>query len=483
VKPLWEHQIKGLQLAEIEPDVALFFEQGTGKTRTCIEIIRRRFANKERIMRTVIFCPKIVTRNWKDEILMFSKIRSEDIIILKGDGKQRLKDFKTKVEGRNKIIITNYETVQMKELYDLMLKWQPEILVADESQRLKSPTAVRAKAVAQLALFTEHNYILSGTPILNSPADVFQQFKVLDRGKTFGANYYAFKAKYFEDKNAKWKGKQHYFPKWEPTETAAKEIQELIKQKSLRVLKTECLDLPPLVRQRIDVEMSTEQKRMHDEMMKDFVTWFKSQDGEPRAVVANLALTKMLRMQQMLSGFAKADDGTIHRIKECPRLDALEELLEDLTPNHKVIVWSIYHENYDMIKEVCNKLKVEYREVHGKAKDTIKQMKDFREDPKVRVMIANQKAGGTGVNLVEASYSIYYSKGHSLEDELQSEARNHRSGSEIHEKVTRIDLVCPGTMDELINESLTNKQTTSDSILTWAKELCTQFDTTHKKEK
>ena len=94
-------------------------------------------------------------------------------------------------------------------------------------------------------------------------------------------------------------------------------------------------------------------------------------------------------------------------------------------------------------------------------------MDRFRKDDSCRVMIANQGAGGAGINLVEASYSIYYSKGFSLEHDLQSEARNHRGGSEIHDKITRIDLVCPNTIDESINEALSNKQHVADRILIW----------------
>ena len=86
-------------------------------------------------------------------------------------------------------------------------------------------------------------------------------------------------------------------------------------------------------------------------------------------------------------------------------------------------------------------------------------------------MIANQSAGGVGINLVEASYSIYYSKGFKLEDDLQSEARNYRGGSEIHTSVTRIDLVTPNSIDELVNEALASKQQISDNILGWKEQM------------
>jgi len=81
------------------------------------------------------------------------------------------------------------------------------------------------------------------------------------------------------------------------------------------------------------------------------------------------------------------------------------------------------------------------------------------------VIIANPAAGGVGISLIQASYAIYYSKGFSLEADLQSEARNHRGGSEMHEKITRIDLVARGTIDEVVNEALKSKLNVAEQIL------------------
>ena len=86
-------------------------------------------------------------------------------------------------------------------------------------------------------------------------------------------------------------------------------------------------------------------------------------------------------------------------------------------------------------------------------------------------MIANQGAGGIGINMTEASYSIFFSRNFSLEHDLQAEARNYRGGSEMHQKVTRIDLVSPGTIDELISEALANKQNMAEKILDWKDKL------------
>lgn len=468
VRPLWEHQKKAIDLCLIHDTYMLALEPGTGKTRCVIETLRRRFAANHGLMRTIIFCPIIVTQNWKEEFAMYSKIDPKDIVILTGPGAKRIDAF-IKHAGddlsRPKIFITNYQSLLMDKLSALFAVYNPEILICDESQRLKSPTAKTAKIMAHLAEKIRYKYLLTGTPVLNSPMDIFQQFKIMSNGDVFGKNYMTFKLRYFRDENSGFKGKQHYFPKWSLNPDKADELAQKIERKSMRVLKSECLDLPPLVKQTIYVELSAKQERMYEEMRKEFITFIDSHKG-PRAVVAELAITKAMRLQQIVTGFARDEHGNDHPL-DCPRLDVLKELLEDLTPNHKVIVWACFHQNYADIRKVCEGLELKYVELHGEIDHKVRldNMNEFRSNPDVRVVIANQRAAGLGVNLVEADYSIYYSKNHSLEDQLQSEARNHRGGSQIHDKVTQIDLVARGTIDELINQALGNKLKVAEYIL------------------
>ena len=116
-------------------------------------------------------------------------------------------------------------------------------------------------------------------------------------------------------------------------------------------------------------------------------------------------------------------------------MDALRDLLEDLTPEHKVIVWAVFKQNYRDIAKVCADLKIEYVTLSGEqsTKEKNDAVEKFKTNPDTKVIIANPQAGGVGVNLQEASYSIFYSRNFSLENDLQAEARNYRGGSEIHE--------------------------------------------------
>jgi SNF2 family DNA or RNA helicase len=150
----------------------------------------------------------------------------------------------------------------------------------------------------------------------------------------------------------------------------------------------------------------------------------------------------------------------------------LMEALEDLE-GHKVIVWACFRENYAMIAEALEKAGMQYAFLYGGMSDKERQLNLdlFCKDPNVNVLIANQKSAGLGINLVESDYSLYFSRNFSLEEDLQSEARNYRGGSEMHEKVTRVDLVCPHTIDSLVLKALLSKQNMAENILAYRKEL------------
>ena len=480
-RPLWAHQTEAINKAllmdeqgfYVNPDLFLAMEMGTGKTRCVIEIMRRLYAREGRVMRTLIIAPIIVLTNWKNEIAMYSKIKPHDVAILKGTGTRRSHTFMDfcsdqGVLCRDKIIIMNPESLLMNDLMSQIELWKPEIIICDEAHVFKNHSSKRAKKMAPLADLARHRYMLTGTPILNSPQDIFMQYRILDGGQTFTKNFFSFRNYFFTDKNSAFAHKENHFPKWEPIKERFPEMQQKIHKKAFRAVKADCLDLPPLIRQTIEVDMSPEQRKMYEEMRKDFITWVqaKQKGDEPRAVIAQLAVTKSLRLQQIVSGYAKTDEGDIVWFDPNPRLKAVADIIETLG-NSKVIIWAIFKENYKMLEAMCKKLGLEYAMINGDLtnKEKDENVEKFTKSPTCNVMIANQSAGGVGINLVESNYSLYFSKSFSIKDDLQSEARNYRGGSEMHDKVTRIDIVCPNSIDELINNALAMKQDIASVIL------------------
>lgn len=478
--PPWAHQLTAIDRAAPAqvPNFALFFEMGAGKTMTAINILRHKMAaHPRRRLRTLIFCPPLVVPNWKSEFLMHSKLKPHEIILLEGSGKKRLSTFLKNAWGEDQgpipqVFVTNYEALQMVDLFGQMLAWSPEAVIFDESHLLKNYKAKRSKLADRLANPRSlegkrpHVYILSGSPVLNSPTDLFHQFKVLDGGKTFGSNFFIFRARFFRDKNAGMPSQRH-FPDWQVQPGAVDEINRLIFQAGMRVTKAECLDLPEEVSVTIPCSMTVEQTKNYKEMKNELVTFV---ENNPASVT--LAITKALRLLQITSGHLPLDRGsgdaaTDERVLKTYKSDKeekLKELLEELTPNYKVLVWAVFRDNYRAIREVCDALGVGYAEIHGDAKgDHHENMERFKNTPGLKVLIGNPRSGGVGVNLTCAPYSIFYSRNFSLAEWLQARARNHRGGQD--HKVTHYDLVTTGTIDELALKKLANKQDMSESLL------------------
>jgi SNF2 family DNA or RNA helicase len=462
----YPHQTEILEMSRSKPALALLWEMGTGKTKGMIDILRDKCNQHRRIMPTVIFSPPVTLYNWKEEFLKFSNIKEEHILVLSKSGKKRLQAIQTAI-GRNKIILVNYESVLNDDFYNHLKAFRPQIIVCDESHYIKSYKSKRAKRIIALGKDVPYKYILTGTPILNSIEDIFMQYKFLDHGATFGKVYITFRNVYMVDENARWAGSPNYFPKWRPRKEKYDELHKRIFRCATRVLKKDCLkDLPPLVKTKRYVELSAEQAKHYKHMKRDFVT-FLEKDGETKAAIASIALTKALRLMQIISGHVVTDKGETIEFHNTPRIKALQELLEELTPCHKVIVWCSFRSNYKQISKVCEKLKVKYTLLTGEQNEEQKReaMHLFREHKDYRVIIANRRAGGIGVNLVESGYSIVYSRNFSLGEEKQSEARNHRAGSEIHDRIVKIDLCARDTIDEQIIEALSGKELTSNQII------------------
>jgi len=483
IKP-WAHQLEAIERGKELKNFAIFFDVGCGKTSTAINLFRHKCVSKGRLLRTLIFAPPIVVPNWINEFALHSNLNSRYIWQLRGSGKKRLKLFsKNAFDKDEKLLpgvwVTNYESLLMGPLFDLFKRWEPEHIIYDEAHLTKDHRAKRSRKAYELAqpwvkrlrgkAYDTEVTLLTGTPVLNSPMDLFQPFKIMDDGVTLGEAFFTFRSRYFADRNA-WmrNSSQRYFPKWE-VKTLAKdrfdamaEISEKISPVSIRKTKAEALDLPDLVKETYHVGMTPDQRRLYKEMKNDFITFMDS-----KAVVAQIALTKALRLMQITSGFITTDENETISLNPTPKLDALGELLKELTPGHKVIVWAVWKNNYKQITDLCDKLGIPCVQVHGEISSAGKQeaVERFNTDPKVRVFLGHPGAGGIGINLVPASYSIFYSRTFSLEHSLQAEGRNHRGGSEIHKKITRIDLVCENTIDGLVQEKLNGKLAIGEKIL------------------
>lgn len=479
MRTLWAHQEKARSIARaraLEGHGGLFilFDLGTGKTGTAISILRDRFNESKEFIPTLIFAPISILDQWKKEFGNFSKVDPSRIFVLKGSGKKRLDTLRAARQTFSDriIVIANYESLRTESVSAEFRAWGPRILVLDESQRVKNPSSVTFKQMRPIADKAEYSYLMTGTPILKNPMDLFAQFRLLDGGSAFGDNFFVFRQRYFYDANAHLP-KHVHFPKWEIRENSLAMFNRVLAEYSIKAKKEECLDLPPLIESRVPVEMSPQQATEYQRMKKDFIAFIKEKQGEgiPEQVVANFAVTKAIRLQQIVCGFLETPDAKKPIFfDDCPRLDALrEKLIEIKESGEKCILWTDFVATYDKLRSIAEEVGFRVALLTGSQSQREKEasIAAFKGDG-ADLLLSNPKAGGTGLDLYMAKYAIFYSRPYAAGDYWQAIGRNYRGGSDMHERVVHYHLYSPGTIDEAVLQNLQAKQDVVKAILDFA---------------
>lgn len=458
------HQQKAVEKARGQKNLALFFEAGTGKTATIWRILAEDFNHHKRIRNTLIFAPITVCAQWPREMERFTKIPGNFCHVLTQPGKVRTEKLdQLLAKGQPSIVVTNYESVQIKGFYEKLLKFSPEIVVLDESHRVKDSNAKRSKAIYPLTQGAHRRFILTGTPAPNSLLDLFGQYKALDPG-IFGPGFWSFRSRYFYDRNA---GRQFAYPDWVPQPWAAGEIGKQLQETSLQAARKDCLDLPPLTLIPVPCEMSKAQEKCYLEMKKEFVTSLK---GE--VMSSEFEMVKTLRMQQILAGFVQPDEAdTPLWFPDTPRLDAMLDQIEAIG-DQKQIIWTVFRPTYDRISKELESRGIKHTFLTGQqTTDAQKQAnKKLFTEGDAQILIANPAAAGEGIDGLQiAKYAHFYMRGWSLLHYLQALARNYRGGSECHDKVIHYHYFVKGTLDETLAYALIYKENIQQAVLDWAR--------------
>ena len=465
----YPHQEFAVKFAQEVGNIGLLWDMGAGKTRGMIDIMRMLGTKAGRMLRTLIITPPATLNNWKEEIAMHSNFPIHAVLIVSGDKKHEV--LVKALTFDSAILITNYETMINKDLKALIKEFRPEVMVLDEAHYIKTHNAKRTKEILELGLNVQHKYILTGTPITNNIDDIFTLMQFLDNGEALTTNYYAFKSLYMVDKNAWMKARagMKHFPKYVPCPEMFGILTAKIAKRCLRVLKKDVMkDLPPRIEVVKEVGLAPVQKKIYEDMKRDFIAFVEdAQNGNKYAVIAQVAMVKALRLMQICSGHVKDDQEAIHEVPTGkPAL--LKELLEEIVigGNNKCIIWHHFRHDVKIISKVCSDLGIKYVSMGGgmSVNERTQAMDAFNKGSAM-VFIGQRQSAGIGINLVPANYSIGYSRDFSLSTELQSRDRNYRGGSQIHDHITKIDLVTAGTIEVDVVKALQNKEELGKKII------------------
>lgn len=454
----YDHQRTAMDLSRSRKSFAYLAEMGAGKSKMLIDDFGRTYLDGE-IDFALIIAPKGVYRNWvaKEIPTHMSDDVNYRIIrwVASPNQKQKaeMQSVKDPFDGLT-IFVMNVEafsTVKGKQAGEWMAKrfGARGAIGIDESTTIKNHKAKRTKALCKIASGFAYRRIMTGSPITKNPMDAYSQFEFLGPGLLGFDSYYAFQSRYAVIQKRTMGA--HSFQQIIGFRNLD-ELTDRIARYSFRILKKDCLDLPEKTYNVRYVGMTDEQHRMYEQIRTTAMTLLE--DGE--MVTAPAVITQMLRLQQVLSGHLKTDEGELVTFPS-KRMDALEEILDE--HDGKAIIWSRFRYDIQGIVENLNKRFGEGSAAayYGDTTDDERAriVSDFQNpDHPLRFFVSN-RTGAYGITLTEANLVVYYANDFDLETRIQSEDRAHRIGQ--RNPVTYIDLMTERSIDEKIVEALRNK--------------------------
>lgn len=445
-------------MQNINKGFGLLFEMGCGKTLTAIAIAGAGY-QMGKIERLLIVAPTSVVAVWPKELQEYAKFKYTCKTLL-GEKKQRLKQIDDLIKfpfKALKVAVINYESTWRPEILEKLKEFDADMVIADESQRIKTYDAAQSKAMHELGDQARYKLILSGTPVQTAAIDIWSQYRFLDKS-VFGDNFFKFRGRYaimggYGNKKI----------------VGYKDLEGLIKKEhsiAFRVTKDEALDLPEQTFETRKIQFNQKEKNLYERIKKDS---YAELDGGGH-ITATTVLTRLLRLQQLAGGFLVQDDAQKPQLVSRAKLDALADIIEDyvIGSGKKLVIFARFIAEVKAIMELAGKvLPKELKQVaiYGdiKKEDRGGIVKQFQEDPNTVLFIGQIDTAGTGITLTAADTCVYYSKNFNYATYIQSLSRIHRIGQ--RNCCTYIDLEIEGTIDELISKALSRKEDMAKTVV------------------
>jgi Mesyanzhinovviridae DNA helicase len=506
---LYQHQVTAVQKALANPNAfAYLCETGTGKTAAVLAEYQRRLSADE-IDDLLVIAPAGCIRNWymrksdtepsELEKHLDPRLYKELLIGTNRSNTrtvkyEALRDRMLQAVDRPRALFVNIESLSRK-IPTVSEQWCQQFLsqnrcmiVVDEATTIRNHRSFRTKAVMRLGQLAVSRRILTGLVTPKSPLDLFAQFNFLNEGILNQSSYVAFRATYakikyvckqpayivdrqlniaaarrrfnvppgleYEEKVELTYNLGGYIPETIPILIGyqnLKDLQQKIQPYCYQVLKKDCLDLEPKIYVPRDIELTTEQARIYKEVKNTCM----GELGNGSFVTAKSVLDRMIKLHQVVCGHVMNEQGSIQDISS-GRINEIIDILHE--HEGKAIIWTVYrHEVNKLIaglsKEFGSKSVAAFW--GGNIKERENEEIRWKNDPQCRFMISTPMSGGKGNTWNESNLVIYAANTFDLEHRFQSEDRCHRIGQK--NKVTYIDLIARGTVEEKIIWALRNK--------------------------
>ena len=417
--------------------VALFADMGTGKTLITIAVAGTLNA-AGKVKRLLVVCPKSIVGVWSAEFCKFAGF-DYAAAVLEGSTAKKADTLRhIGVGGGLQVVIVNYESAWRLEAE--LLKFDADMIVCDESSKIKTAQAQQSKVMHRLGAAARFKMLLTGTPITNNPQDFFSQYKFAD-AEIFGLSYYSYMRRYTIPGGY---GNRQII--------GYKNMAELVEKAhsiAFRIKLEDAVDLPEKIDEIRSLELEPNAKKIYQSI--DQESYAELMQGE---VTTRNILTRLLRLSQCTGGYIRNDEGGLAQEVSRAKLDALEDILDECG-SQKVVIFARFIPEIEAIEKLLKKRNVKYSVIHGGITDRAEQVAQFQNDSDCRVFIGQLQTTSMGLTLTAANVAVFYSLDFSFANYEQSRARIHRIGQT--QKCLYIHLVAKGTVDEQVMSALKTK--------------------------
>lgn len=454
----YAHQDEVFNFIQDVEHPAVLSDQGTGKTKSVIDFIDYSTEVGD-CKRALIVAPNVVVSVWAKELDVHSKhysVSLGNVFIMNVAKKRRINILNAALPG---IYIINYEGVRAldasKDCKGLH-EYDFDIVVADEMTKIKHASAKQSKALAKFAA-TGHSAKrigITGTPVAQSPLDIFGQYRFLDP-RVFGANYFKFRARYGVVAERYGAGGRRF--KDIVDYQNLDELKEKMHSIGIRFTKDECLDLPDRIEQQYELPWPSGWKKSYEEMVKEMIAMVGG-----AVIPATNAMTKIIKARQMCNGWVYDENGITRCLPGSnPKIEALCEIVEDA--DGPVLIWATYRQDIENIEAALKKTPGEFGVISGDVpSEKRSEVVDRFQRGELKAAVVQQSIGQYGLTMTACNCVVYFSEDWSVENKLQSMDRVHRIGQT--RKVRYITLSMKDSVDVSIHEALKEKRALSSNL-------------------
>ena len=402
----YDHQKTTASFFTLNKRAFCFNEQGTGKTASAIWAADY-LLEQGKINRVLVICPlSIMESAWRNDLFSFAMHRKVDVAY--GSKKKR----REIIENGAEFVIINYDGVEIVQ--DVVKEGGFDLIIVDEATHYKNVQTKRWKTLNKLMDKGTWLWMMTGTPAAQSPTDAYGIAKLVNPvgvPRFFGT---------FRDMVMQ---KITNF-KWIPKENATDVVHKAL-QPAIRFTKDECLDLPPMVYVKREVDMTPQQKKYYKELKSKMVM----QAAGEQITAANAAVN-MNKLLQISSGAVYTDTGDSLEFDITKRYKVLREVIDE--SSKKVLVFVPFRHTIQLLTDKLRKDGITTEIINGdvpapKRTDIFKRFQE-QDDPKV--LVIQPQSAAHGVTLTAANTVVWWSPTSSLETYAQANARVHRSGQD-----------------------------------------------------